>query len=125
MRLVDDDEIDVQPLPPGERLNAADLNRRFVVGARVRALHDPDAVDALGLEGRNGLINKVYRRHCEGDALSLVEGALDNVGRREGLAEAGRGLQHWTPLSGHERGAQFIEGALLIGAKGAKARALP
>ena len=74
MRLVDDDEIDFRPLPARDRLDAAHLNRLFAIGARVNALHDANGVDALGLEGRDGLVDQRKRRDDEGDALSACRG---------------------------------------------------
>ena len=76
MGLVDENKIDLQPLPAGERLDAADLHRRFAVGPRMGALQDAEAMNALRLEGGDGLIDQIDRGHGEGDALTLVERAL-------------------------------------------------
>ena len=65
MRLVDDHQIDVWSLATRDRLNAAHLDRLFPIGALVDALHDADAVNAFGLERRDGLVNQAERRNRE------------------------------------------------------------
>ena len=97
MRLVDENEVDVRPFPPGDGLDRAHLHRLVAIGARVDALQDADRANALGLEGRDRLVDQADCRHGEGDALSLVQGALDDVRGRQRLAEAGRRLQHRPP----------------------------
>ena len=79
MRLVDDHEIDVWPFATRDRLDAAHLDRLIAIGALVDALHDAKAVNALGLECGDGLVDQAERGNREGDALSLVERALDDV----------------------------------------------
>ena len=94
MRLVDDDEIDVGRLRRASVWTRAHLDRLVAIGALVDALHDANAVNALGFEGRDGLVDQAERWDSEGDALSLVEGALNDVRGGQGLAEAGRSLEH-------------------------------
>ena len=79
MRLVDDHQIDFGPFAPGNRLDAAHLDRLIVIGALMDALHDADAVNALGFECGDGLVNQAERGNREGDPLSLVERALNDV----------------------------------------------
>ena len=78
----------------------AHLDRLVAIGALVDALHDADAVDALGFERGDGLVDQAERGNRERDALSLVERALDDVRRGQGLAEAGRRLKHRAAMTG-------------------------
>jgi hypothetical protein len=50
MRLVNDDERGVGFLAPGERLDAAHLDRLLAIRAGVVPLHHADAVNSLGCE---------------------------------------------------------------------------
>ena len=93
VRLVDNDEVDFRSLPARKRLDRADLDRLVAIGARVKALHDADAVDPFRLEGGDRLVNEAECRNDEGDALALSEGAPNDVRRDDGLAGAGRELQ--------------------------------
>jgi len=90
MGFIDENEIDFRPLAARERLYRAHLDRLIAIGALVDTLHDADGVDVLGLECRDGLIDQAECGNHEGRALSLVERALDDMHRRQGLAEAGR-----------------------------------
>ena len=114
MRFVDDDERGVWFLAPGERLDCADLNGLCAIRALVDALYDADAVNALALEGGDGLVDQRQRRHGEDDALALVERAPDDVGGEQGLAEAGRGHKHRSPLAGRQRLPQSLQRSLLV-----------
>ena len=58
MRLVDENEIDVRPFPPGDGLDRAHLHRLVAIGARVDALQHADGGDALGFEGRDRLVDQ-------------------------------------------------------------------
>ena len=82
MRLVDEDEVDLRSLPSREGLNRAHLNRLVAIGALVDALHNADAMNALGFEGRDGLVDQRERGNRESDALSLVERAPDDMRRQ-------------------------------------------
>jgi hypothetical protein len=65
----------------------------------VDALHDADAGDAFRLESGDSLVDEVDRRDRECDGLSLVEGALNDVRRSQGLAEPCGSLEHRTTMA--------------------------
>ena len=120
MGLVNDHKVDLRPSAAGERLRAANLERLLMIRQGMVALHHPDAVDPLVTERHDGLINQVKRRHRERDALFLVEGALNDVGCRQRLAETGRRLKDRPPPSRQKRPAQLLEGARLMGPEGSE-----
>jgi hypothetical protein len=88
MRLVDNHKIDVGLLPAGQRLDRADLHGLGVIRQFVVALYHADAVDPLYMESGDRLIDERQRGDDEGDAVTFVEGALDDVRRQERLAGA-------------------------------------
>ena len=88
--LINDHQIDIRPFAAGDRLHAAHLDRLIGIRSLVNALHCANGMNAFGLEGDNGLVDEAQRRDSEGDALPLVERALDDVSRGKRLAEAGR-----------------------------------
>ncbi len=114
MRLVNNDEVNVRSPAARNCLDGADLDGLPPVGALVDALHDADPIDALGLECGDRLVDQGDGRHREGDALSLVEGAADDVGGRQGLSEAGRRLEHRPGAAGRQRPAQRLKRPLLM-----------
>ena len=79
MGFIDDDEIGLRSLPAGDCLDAAHLDRLVLIGPLVDALHDADAVDALGFERDNGLVDQTEGGNYECYPLSLVERTLDDV----------------------------------------------
>ena len=81
VRLVDEHKIDLRSFAPGKRLDAAHLDRLVAISALVDALHDTDALDALGFKRRDGLVDEAERGNHERDALTLVERPLDDVRR--------------------------------------------
>jgi hypothetical protein len=103
MGFVDKNEVNRRPLASRERLYRAHLDRLVAIGALVDPLHDADAVNAFGFERGDGLVNQAHGRNGKGDALSLVERALDDVRGRQGLAEARGRLKHRATLTGRQR----------------------
>jgi hypothetical protein len=79
MGLVHDHQINVWSFATRNRLDAAHLDRLIAIGALMDALHDANAVDALGFECSDGLVDQAERRNREGDTLSLVQRTLDDV----------------------------------------------
>ena len=120
MGFVDDDEVDLRSFAPGKRLDATHLDRLITVGSLVDALHDTDALDALGFERRDGLVDQAEGGNHERDALALVERALNDVRGRQGLAETSRRLKHRAPMAGSQRSPKRFQCAFLMRAEGAK-----
>jgi hypothetical protein len=114
VRLVDENEVNRRPLASRERLYRTHLDRRVAIGALVDALHDADAMNALGFECLDGLVDKAQRGDHEGDPLVLVEGALDHMRRQQGLSEAGCALKNRTALAARQRGAEGVQSAFLM-----------
>jgi hypothetical protein len=77
---VDDDQIGLRTLTAREGRRRNHLDRLLGVGLRVVALHDADAMNAVGSEGGNSLVDQAQPRDDKGDALSLTECALDDLG---------------------------------------------
>jgi hypothetical protein len=115
VRFIDDNEIDVGPLAPCERLRAANLDWLTAVGAEMRRLDDADRRDAFPLKFVNGLVDQGLTRHAERDTLALSERAGDDMCARQRLARAGRHLQHGALVLRRQRLAQSSDGALLVG----------
>ena len=67
MGLIHDHQIGLRSLAASHCLDAADLDRLIAIGPFVDALHDADAVDALGFERGNGLVDQAeggnHKRH--------------------------------------------------------------
>jgi hypothetical protein len=108
MGFVDENQIDFRPSAPGERLNAANLNWRIAISARVNALQDAEGMNACGLEGADRLIYQRQRGNDEGNALALGEGAMNDFLGDPSLACAGRHLKHRPAPARHQRAAQFF-----------------
>ncbi len=118
MGLVDKDEINIWSLATCDRLDATNLDRLVAIGALVDALHDANAVDALGFECRDGLVDQAERGNREGDPLSLVQRTLDDVRGRQRLAETGGSLKHRPSLSGRHGSPEPVQRALLAQTEG-------
>jgi hypothetical protein len=114
MRLVNDDQVNGGPLASGDGLNRANLNRLIRLSAFMPTLDHANAVDALGFECRNGLINKRERWHRESNAISFGEGATNDFGREPGLASASRQLNHGSLVSCRDRLAETFEHRRLV-----------
>jgi hypothetical protein len=100
MGLVDNHEVDLWSFATGDRLDAAHLDRLVSIGALMDSLYDADAVNAFCLERGDGLIDEAERRDREGDALTSIEGALDDVCCSQRLAEARGRLKQEASLAG-------------------------
>jgi hypothetical protein len=68
----------------------------------VDALHDADAGDAFSFEGGDRLIDEADGWNREGDPLTLIESALNDVRRGQRLAKTRWGLEHRAPAPGRQ-----------------------
>jgi len=123
VRLIDDHHIDFGALATSDRLHAAHLDRLVAIGALVDALHNAEAVNALGLERGDGLVNQAKSGNREGEALSFVERALDDVCCSQRLAEPGGRLKQGASLAGRQGTAQRDDSGFLVKSERTQAHA--
>jgi hypothetical protein len=114
---VDDYQIDVGALAPGQRLSRANLDRLLGIRERMGALQDAHDSDAFRREGTDALVDQGEARHAERDTLALAERTGDDMRTHEGFSEARGGPQYRALVARRKRAAQLGDGALLVRAQ--------
>jgi hypothetical protein len=79
-------------------LDAAHLDRLVAISALVRALHDADAMNALGFERRHGLVDQAEDGNHERDALKGLVFVMSVCKGATSLFEVARNYLHISAL---------------------------